>query len=666
MTSLHRLAEAVGVLVDWEDAAGTPQRVSDEAVRRVLGAIGYPAEDERQIAASMARWRAEQAECSFLSADVGGDLALPDPLRRAGGGCAELELEDGQMLPLSLPSGTGRIALPADVPPGYHRLHIDGRTLTVAVAPPRCFTPQDAAPGRKLWGGAVQVPSLRGAAECAFGDFGALATAARAFAAAGADALAISPTHALFPADASRYSPYAPSSRSFLNILFGDPGLVGHPAPENACGELIDWHHAVPERLVALRSAFTHQSDGVRAAVAAFRAEGGVSLERHARFDALHAHFFPQGARGWQDWPDACHDPAGAEVAAFADAHAEEVDFYLFGQWLARNSLHVAQTTARDAGMAIGLIADLAVGMDGGGSHAWSHRDELLTGLSIGAPPDLLGPEGQSWGITSLSPFALQRTGFAGFIATLRASLGQAGGIRIDHALGLRRLWLVPNGASSAEGAYLTMPLDDMLRIIAIESQRARAIVIGEDLGTVPEGLRPKLEERALLGMRVLWFERDEEGAFAPPSDWDDQAVAMTGTHDLPTVAGWWRGRDIAWNRDLDRGVPADEAEAERTGDRHLLWLALEKSGATTIAEPPIETPSPVVDAALVHVASSACPLAILPVEDLIGAVEQPNLPGTIDEHPNWRRRLPAATDALLTQADVAARTKAINEARRS
>ena len=260
---------------------------------------------------------------------------------------------------------------------------------------------------------------------------------------------------------------------------------------------------------------------------------------------------------------------------------------------------------------------------------------------------------------------ALRRTGFDGFIRTLRANMAHAGGIRIDHALGLRRLWLVPDGASPTEGAYLTMPLDDMLRIIAIESQRAQAIVIGEDLGTVPEGLRPRLEERALLGMRVLWFERDEDGAFIPPAEWDEQAVAMTGTHDLPTVAGWWTGRDIDWNRDLDRGVPAEQAEQERTADRRLLWQAFGKAMSTAAEIPPIDNPSSVVDAALTHVASSPCQLAILPIEDLIGAVEQPNLPGTIDQHPNWRRRMRDTTEALLARHAVIARTAAINEARR-
>lgn len=661
MSALHKLAERVGVLLDWQDASGRAERVSDDAARRVLGVIGFPAEDDRQIAASLARWRDEQVDCSFLSVDIGGQVAWPRAADRA-----ELELDDGTTIPLAASSGQSGFTLPLDVPPGYHRLHSGGRTLTLAIAPRRCFTPQDAAPGRKLWGGAVQLPSLRGTGDSGFGDFGALARAARTFAAAGADALAISPTHALFPADASRYSPYAPSSRDFLNILFGDPALVGYSARKSASGALIDWHHAIPEKIAALRSAFVRRSDGVRASIAAFRAEGGDALERHAQFDALHAHFFSGGAMGWQDWPTAYHDPDSAEVAAFAKSHAEEIDFYVFGQWLAADSLRLAQTAARDAGMAIGLIADLAVGMDGGGSHAWSRRDELLTGLSIGAPPDLLGPDGQNWGITSFSPFALRRTGFAGFIATLRASLGPAGGIRIDHALGLGRLWVVPDGAPSTDGAYLTMPLDDMLRIIAIESQRAQAIVIGEDLGTVPQGLRPKLEERALLGMRVLWFERDQDGAFTPPAEWDSRAVAMTGTHDLPTVAGWWCGRDIEWNRDIGRGLPADEAADERRTDRSLLWQALEKSGAATVAEPPVTMPSPVVDAALVHVASSACPLAILPVEDLIGAVEQPNLPGTIDEHPNWRWRLPAPIDALLTQADVGARIDAINKARRT
>ena len=350
----------------------------------------------------------------------------------------------------------------------------------------------------------------------------------------------------------------------------------------------------------------------------------------------------------------------------FAAEHRDEVDFHIFLQWLAKEGLAAAQAAAIEAGMAIGLIADLAVGMDGGGSHGWSRPQDLLTGLSIGAPPDPLGPDGQDWGITSFSPQALFREGFDPFIATLRAAIDHAGGIRIDHALGLARLWVIPHGCSSAEGAYLTYPLDDMLRVLAIESHRAKAIVIGEDLGTVPDGLRPKLEEKTVLGMRVLWFERDEAGDFTPPAKWDAEAAALTGTHDLATIAGWWQGRDLDWNEKLDRGgdVPA-MARADRRKDRRRLWSAFGKAGLVAPYEAVPETPGPVIDAALGYVGRTPCALALAPIEDVAGLVEQPNLPGTIDTHPNWRRRMPDTTDALLGREDVAARLATFDTARK-
>jgi 4-alpha-glucanotransferase len=307
--------------------------------------------------------------------------------------------------------------------------------------------------------------------------------------------------------------------------------------------------------------------------------------------------------------------------------------------------------------------------MDPGGSHAWARPGDLLPGLSIGAPPDLLGPDGQNWGITGFSPHALQRTGFDGFVRTLRAALRHAGGIRIDHALGLRRLWVVPDGASPKEGAYLTMPMQDMLRLIALESQRARAIVIGEDLGTVPEGLRPAMDEKAMLGMRVLWFEQDEDGRYLRPDAWQEDAAAMTGTHDLPTVAGWWRGRDIDWKWQLGRTSRArdeEEDRAKRENERKLIWEAFTAAKVTQDPEPEPQDSDPAVDAAVAYIGKTPSLLAILPVEDLAGLIEQPNLPGTIDEHPNWRRRLPDSTDVLLARPEVAARIDALNEARGS
>lgn len=282
--------------------------------------------------------------------------------------------------------------------------------------------------------------------------------------------------------------------------------------------------------------------------------------------------------------------------------------------------------------------------MDSSGSHGWSRRDELLTGLTIGAPPDPLGPDGQNWGITTLDPFALARTGFAAFIETIRTALAHAGGIRIDHALGLDRLWVMPEGAPASDGAYLTMPGEHLKRIVAIEAHRANAIVIAEDLGTVPPGFRDDLATRGMLGMRVLLFERDDAGAFVPPAQWRGGAIAMTGTHDTPTMAGWWIGRDIAWGRRLGR-TGMDEAEQQRVVERASLWNAIDGEGA-----PPAQPP---LDKILNAVADAPVPLAIIPLEDLLGLEEQPNIPGTIDEHPNWRRRMPQASAKLLGRPET-------------
>ena len=659
MSKLHELAKAAGVQIDWENANSEPQRVADDDLRAVLCALGHEADSEAGVARSLTAMQIREP-VDFFTTAIGTSVEL-DGVQ--AGAEAELELEDGTTTSLVL-NGT---KLPAIDMPGYHRLHIAGRTITIAVAPLRCFGIADITPGERLWGPAVQVPSLRGDAPSAFGDFGTLGEAARAFAGHGADAMAISPTHALFPADPSRFSPYAPSSRLFHNILFADPALAGGASAAERGGELIDWKSAAPRRLTELRAAFESRDDDVKSKVAAYRSERGKELERHAVFDALHAHFFESGARGWHDWPRAYHDPDSAAVASFARDHADAVDFYAFAQWLAEASLEAAQGAACDAGMAIGLISDLAVGMDGGGSHAWSRPGDLLTGLSIGAPPDPLGPQGQDWGITGFAPDALRRTSFAGFIDTLRAAIRSTGGIRIDHVLGLRRLWVVPHGAKSAQGAYVTMPLTDMLRIIAIESHRARAIVIGEDLGTVPEGLRPQLSGAGLMGMRVLWFERDKRGAFRKPRNWDDDAIAMTGTHDTPTAAGWWCGRDIDWREKL--GQPkedANEAREERATEKTRLWQAFDAAGLVEGSPPPPDRAGPVADAALAYVGMTPCPLAIVPIEDVAALVEQPNLPGTTDEHPNWRRRMPEATGSLIEQPDIAARIARLNKERRT
>ncbi len=302
------------------------------------------------------------------------------------------------------------------------------------------------------------------------------------------------------------------------------------------------------------------------------------------------------------------------------------------------------------------------MGTDTGGSHCWSHPGESLLGLTIGAPPDLLQVHGQNWGISAFSARGLRQNGFGAFIEMLRGAMRHAGGVRIDHGMGIARLWIIPDGDSADHGTYLAFPEDDLRRLIKLESVRNRAIVLAEDLGTVPEGFQERLQRAGIDGMRVLAFERDEHG-FVAPARWTRQASAMTSTHDLPPVAGWWSGHDIGERARILGMQPEqqDKERGERERDRAALWRAMRDSGAASGEQPAPQDTAAVVDAALGHTARAGCELVMLPIEDALGLVEQPNLPGTTDEHPNWRRRLQARSGSVLGDAGTRSRLAMID-----
>jgi 4-alpha-glucanotransferase len=579
----------------------------------VLDALGLPSASAAQIAESSAR--------------LGEQRQRQPPLVTAWAGETYM---------------AGSHVLTAPDTPGYHPIPIDGVQAMVAVAPPRCFEIANLS-DRRLAGLGVQLYALRGGHSAGFGDFAALAEFSRAAAQRGIDAIGVGPTHALFPSDHSHISPYSPSSRLFLNPLYADLALVGGEfAHDDGADGLIDWPKAAAEKFAALSQAY--QARGNSDAFHAFCDEGGDRLLRHAIFEVLDGQLRKQGIWSWRNWPQTYRDASSASVAEFAREHHDDVDYHRFLQFLAAKSASAAQASAREAGMAIGLIADLATGVDPNGSDCWGAPKDYLMGLTIGAPPDPFNYLGQGWGLTALSPTALRDNGYAAFIALLRANMAHVGGVRVDHIMSLMRLWVIPEGAKPTEGVYLRYPMDDLMRLVALESHRHRAIVIGEDLGTVPYGFRDLLAHRGLDGMQVMWFER-EWGPFMPPARWRRNAVAMTTTHDLPTVAGWWRGRDIDWRSELGmnpRGSDKPSEQATRDADRNLLWAALQHAGCVEGDPPPPDSPEAVVDASLAYVGSTPSRLAIIQVEDVLALDEQPNLPGTINEHPNWRRRLPA------------------------
>lgn len=681
---LVELAGQAGLDVHWRDANGRPQEVPLPTLRSVLDALGLPCASEQELQASFELLRRER-DGSRLPPMLVVDAGMPFGVPPAQG-ARSYRIEDARGALLGegrLAAGERQLRAPSVI--GYHRLLLDDAYTMLAVAPARAFGVGDIGAVRRPWGVAVQLSSLRRPGDGGMGDFTALEQCARAAAAQGADAVAISPVHAMFAAEPERYSPYAPSSRLFLNALYVDPARVGgaeaartvtdahnlrQEMAELEWLDLIDWPRAARARMTLLRSLFEWSSadSELTRRFHVFRCEQGEGLERHARFEALQVHFRAHGTRGgWQAWPAEYHDPAGPAVATFAREHGREVALHAFLQWQAMLGLDGAQRTARQAGMAIGLIADLAVGSDPGGSQAWSHQGELLQSLSVGAPPDLLNRNGQDWGLTTFSPRGLRQSGYSGYLEMLRTALAHAGGVRIDHVLGLKRLWLVPHGAGATEGAYVRYPFEDLLRLLALESHLHRALVIGEDLGTVPPDFRQRIADHGVLGIRVLWFERAQDKGFIAPGHWSPDAMATTSTHDVPTVAGWWSGRDIEWRQRAGLDEPGVDEAAEREVDRARLWRALCASGVAQDenAPPAPEDVVPVVVAASGHVARAPAPLAVVPVEDFLGLPEQPNLPGPTDEvHPNWRRRLPETSAELFDGPIARACCEAITKGR--
>jgi 4-alpha-glucanotransferase len=682
--ALRVLARDAGIETTWRDVHGETQTPTPDSLRGVLRAMGLDAATEARISESRRRLEGAAANATLVTATVGEPTIVPGGAARFRARAEDGTTFEGEARTL----GPRTAALPPIDVPGYYRLILGHRDLTVAVAPRRCWGVTDATGGRPGWGLTVQLYAPRRAGDHGIGDFTGLRALIAAAAGHGADAMAVSPLHAQFSADPDRFSPYAPSSRVMLNVLHADAGALSGLAIETPPDQraalarlealdLVDWPAAARAKLATFRRLFdvfrTAAPGAGHEAFARFRREQGEALTRHATFEALHAVEYQRDPSrwSWRAWPSSLRHPDGPEVRAFAREHATDVTFHEFLQFLADRGLADTAATARDRGMAIGLITDLAIGADACGSQAWCHPGFLLDGLSIGAPPDLFSKSGQSWGVTTFSPNALAAHRFAPFIDVIRSALRHAGGLRMDHVMGLARLWLVPDGAAASEGAYVRYPLTDMLRLVALESWRHKAIVIGEDLGTLPDGFRPRLEAAGLAGMRVMWFERD--GArWIHPRHWSRDAAAMTGTHDMPTVAGWWKGNDLAWRERLHQDPdPAAVAKArrERAGDRAALWAAFQEAGvadrappgeagplAAEASPPSCDDGAAVADAAAAYIGLAACDLALLPMEDALALEEQPNIPGTTTEHPNWRRRLPGAAGTMLDEPGVARR----------
>ncbi|WP_334062643.1 4-alpha-glucanotransferase [Limimaricola cinnabarinus] len=529
-----------------------------------------------------------------------------------------------------------------------------------------CHFPEwlERAPG---WGVFCQLYELRSARNHGIGDFTDLSEMARIAGRAGADFLGVNPLHALFPGDPSRRSPFFPSTRSFLSpVYIALDALAGHDPADIDAGalrakDLVDYDAVVPAKLSALRAAFERRPfDGDEAAFEAFVQEGGTPLYRHALFEALSLAMSAEGhGAGWQGWPEAMQDVESPQVADFAEENAQEIRFHLWLQWQATRQLDAAQACAHEAGMRIGLYLDLAVGEAPDGSASWGGGETQMTGLAVGAPPDVFASEGQYWGLSAFNPGTLAARDFAPFRDMIAAQLAHAGALRIDHAMALWQLFLIPDGEPASAGAHLRYPFSELLRVLAQESRAREAVVIGEDLGFVPPGFREAMQAANILSYSILYFEKEGD-RFKRPEEYRPTALACLSTHDLPVLERWWAGEDIALRRELGLVGEADsDAHArERTRERRALLDAMRRAGALRGRLPrQKEMPQEVLVAAHRYLARTRAALVGVRLADMVGPKAPTNMPGTVDDYPNWRPRAPLELSDIATHPDFRAVT---------
>jgi 4-alpha-glucanotransferase len=616
-TALQELAAAHGVATWYRDAHRRRVDVDPEVVRRVLGLLGISAETAAQVREALAEAHQPRLPGTIvLRGEQGRAVPQPGVLTDEQGGGMEITA-----------------AIPAGLAPGWYRFTTDGARTTVLVAPPVLPEPP------RTWGWMLQLYALRSARSWGIGDLADLRDFLRWTASAhGGGAVLVNPLHAVTPTIPVQPSPYSPSSRRFVNPLYlrvADIGAYRRAEPAlraevdalrvDATGELIDYDAVWQAKRAALELLW--QAEGAPCPPLA------PGLRDFATFCALAERHGPH----WSRWPSGLRHPATAR------ADPQRVAFHAWVQQQCAEQLAAARAAA--AGMPLGVVHDLAVGVDPEGADAWALQDVLALGVTVGAPPDIFNQQGQDWGLPPWRPDRLAATGYAAYREMLRAVLAHADGLRIDHVAGLWRLWWVPPGASPDQGTYVHYDAPAMIAALALEAHRAGAVVIGEDLGTVEPEVTETLAQQRMLGCAVLWFARDEDAPGAPllaPPRWPQQAAASISTHDLPTAVGFLRGEHVRVRAEL--GLLKDEAAewARAKAERAELIELLRAEGLLRT-----RSEDDIVIAMHALLARTPCRILLASPYDAVREVRQPNLPGTVDEYPNWRLPLPATLEEL-------------------
>lgn len=712
--SITELAHHYGILDGFHDLSGTYHATSLETKKALLQAMKVPLSTKAEMKTAKEQMQRElkaplpKTIVAYAGEAASLSLELPRTLQ-TNPVTWKILTETGETRSGTIQFTSGSIhaplSLPADLPTGYHTLEVAAATAWKShlIVAPRAAKPLPL--DARKWGLMVPLYGLKSRTNWGIGDFDDLGAMAEFAANGGADFVGINPLHALFSGAPEMISPYSPSSRLFLNTLHiavhriaelteTKQGQTQFAKLNAALGvttardaEFVDYTTVSSLKHSAFDDAFKlfdalPANHARKTEFAAYCTKKGEALHRHALYEALSDHF-AAGAPDmllWQNWPADYQNPDSETVAQFAAENTLAIRKYIYLQWLAETQLQDAQNRATQAGMSIGIYLDMAVGMVPGGAETWSTSTSIASGVSLGAPPDAASPAGQVWNLAPLNPHRLQETGYRHFAQTVRATMARCGLIRIDHILGISRSFWCPTDPqmdtqkdTRTAGAYVSYPLDHLIAVIALESERAGCTVVGEDLGTVPDGLRPKLAAANIYGCAVFYFEKHANGRFVSPDEYRAGTLASLSNHDFPTLAGYWAGEDFVWRTAMDIGaeparLAADKAARER--DKHDILAMLDAENllpADFDRETGGYTMTPALMAAIHQLLGrTASALVACQIEDLLGLTGQPNVPGTTDEQPNWRRKIPVAIEDLGQKSEARDVMKALDEARRT
>ncbi|WP_034460318.1 4-alpha-glucanotransferase [Buttiauxella noackiae] len=674
---LDNAALEAGISPNYINAHGKPQAIPADTKQRLLEAMSRTTTLKKVAVTPVAN------VLVFTSG-----TRMTTVLEGNGDYTWQLTTEDGKQHKGHTLAGK-KLTLPTALAEGYHDLTVSQNEhhwqCRVIVAPKRCYEPAALMRDEKLWGACVQLYTLRSAHNWGIGDFGDLQRMLVDVAKRGGAFIGLNPIHALYPANPESASPYSPSSRRWLNVIYIDVNAVDDfllsdeaqdwwkmPVTQQMLKEVrdaqwVDYSTVTVLKMAALRMAwkqFSRRSarDEQVVAFQKFVQEGGDSLYYQAAFDALHAYQVKEDEMrwGWPVWPEGFRDAHNPEVKAFCTEHSDEVNFYLWLQYLAYAQFDACWQTSQGFKMPIGLYRDLAVGVAEGGSETWCDRELYCLKASVGAPPDILGPLGQNWGLPPMDPHVITARAYQPFIELLRSNMTSCGALRIDHVMSMLRLWWIPYGETADKGAYVHYPVDDLLSILALESKRHNCMVIGEDLGTVPVEIVGKLRDSGVYSYKVLYFEHDSEKQFRAPLAWPKQSMAVATTHDLPTLRGYWESGDLTLGKTLGL-YPDEEMLTELYQDRerakqglldslHEYGCLPKRAGHKASLMAMTSTLNRGMQR---YIADSNSALLGLQPEDWLGMAEPVNIPGTSYQYKNWRRKLSTSLEAMFADETV-------------